>query len=244
MGFLALDLLKLLGSKPCGVFPVSWNISCCPCCWARESAVTHFPRGRETKSMQLNSFSTGGFTRICIEKELEMKSKWKETIVSGKQAGRVMWKAKRILGEQMSWMWIFILDGGLCLKICLFMELLAAGLPQGTKNLPRQGCGAGGSWLWLGGSGRRKGETAAGLAVCSEVMWQLAAISVVVGNDGQQSQLQRWDMRDLGMILSWHMDGIHSDKILRGDFFVYLHFCLTIVVHLRVPKCHDRKSDS
>lgn len=51
-------------------------------------------------------------------------------------------------------------------------------------------------------------------------------------------------MRDLGMILSRHMDGIHSDKILRGDFFVYLHFCLTIVVHLGVPKCHDRKSDS
>lgn len=79
--------------------------------------------------------------------------------------------------------------------------------------------------------------------MCSEVIWQLAAISVVVGNDGQQSQLQRWDVRDLGMILSQHMDGIHSDKILRGDFF-YLHFCLTIVVHLGVPKCHDRKSDS
>lgn len=87
----------------------------------------------------------------------------------------------------MSWMWIFILDGGLCLKICLFMELLAAGLPQGTKNLPRQGRGAGGSWLGLGGSGRRKSEPVAGLAVCSEVIWQPAAIFVVVGNNGQQS---------------------------------------------------------
>lgn len=33
----------------------------------------------------------------------------------------------------MSWMWIFILDGGLCLKICLFMELLQLGYCRAPK---------------------------------------------------------------------------------------------------------------
>jgi len=50
----------------------------------------------------------------------------------------------------MSWMWISILDGGLCLTVYLFMKLLAPVLPQGTENPPRQGCRAGGGWLGLG----------------------------------------------------------------------------------------------
>lgn len=45
-----------------------------------------------------------------------------------------MWKAKRTLEEQMSWMWIFALDCGLCLTTCLFLELPAPLLATGTDT--------------------------------------------------------------------------------------------------------------
>lgn len=55
----------------------------------------------------------------------------------------------------MSWMWIFILDGGLHLAVCLFVELLAPVLLQGTEILPGLGEAAGKCWSH---SSKRKGR--------------------------------------------------------------------------------------
>lgn len=77
----------------------------------------------------------------------------------------------------MSWMQIFILDGGLCLTICLLMGLLAPVLQLGTETMLGQGHGDVG---WVAGAWcarRRNGDPATSLATPTEVVWQTPASS-------------------------------------------------------------------